>query len=256
MKRALFASIVCAAALAVVVPAAPIQAQGGGGTIEGHVRLTGPAPGNPIIRMGRDPICARLNAGKRPIQEIVVRAADGGLSNAFVEVQGSFPNTPVSSEAVVIRQSNCQYAPRVVGARVGQTLRIVNSDTLVHNVHSSSSKGNDFNETQPHSDMVFNYTLKAQEEMLHIKCDVHSWMHAYVGVTTNPYFAVSGQDGAFKISNVPPGHYTMRAWHERYGWVTQNVDVKAGATATVDFAYTGNERPSTASLHEIEVPVV
>jgi plastocyanin len=201
-----------------VAPATPIHAQGGaGGTIEGHVRLTGPAPGNPLIRMGRDPICAKLNAAKRPVQELVVRSADGGLANAFVEVEGSFPNTPVPSDAVVIRQSNCVYTPRVVGARVGQTLRLVNNDTLVHNVHSSSSKGNDFNETQPHSDMVFNYTLKAAEEMLHLKCDVHSWMNAYVGVVDHPYFAVTGDGGTFELRGVPPGTYSVEAVHEKLG---------------------------------------
>jgi len=256
MKRALFAAVLCAVGFAAALPGSRVEAQAGGGTIEGHVRLTGPAPGNSMIRMGRDPICAKLNADKRPVQEIVLKSADGGLANAFVEVEGTFPNVAVPSDPVVINQRNCIYVPRVVGARVGQTLRLINSDTLVHNLHSISSKGNEFNETQPHSDMVFNYTLKSEEKMLRIKCDVHSWMTAYVGVATNPYFAVSRQDGAFKIANVPAGKYSIRTWHERYGWVTQNVEVKPGAAATVDFTYTGSERPSTASIHEIVVPVV
>ncbi len=257
MKRALLVTVLSAAALTLALTGSRVQAQGAGaGTIEGHVKLSGPAPANPLIRMGRDPICAKLNSGKRPVQDLVVRSADGGLANVFVEVEGSFPNTPVPSDAVVIRQSNCIYSPRVVGARVGQTLRMVNTDTLLHNLHSSSTKGNDFNETQPHSDMVFNYTLKAEEKMLHVKCDVHSWMNAYVGVTTNPYFGVTGQDGAFKIANVPAGRYMIRAWQERYGWVNQNVEVKPGATATVDFTYTGTERPSTAEVREIRIPAV
>jgi plastocyanin len=233
-----------------------VIAQGGGtGTISGHVRLTGPATANPLIRMGRDPICAKLNAGARPVQQIVVRSADGGLANAFVELQGTFPNTPVPSDPVVVNQRNCVYLPRVVGARVGQTLRLVNSDTLLHNLHAISAKGNDFNETQPHSDMVFNYQLKAEEKMLRLKCDVHSWMYAYVAVETHPYFGVTSPDGAYTIANVPAGRYTIRSWHERYGWTSEMVEVKPGATATVDFAYTGNERPAdAASIHEILVP--
>jgi len=92
--------------------------------------------------------------------------------------------------------------------------------------------------------------------MLHIKCDVHSWMNAYVAVMTHPYFGVSSMDGAFKIANVPAGRYTIRAWHERYGWIMENVEVKPGARATVDFAYTGTEKPSTAALLELRVPAV
>ena len=160
------------------------------------------------------------------------------------------------SEAVAINQRNCVYVPRVVGARVGQTLRVINSDTLLHNVHSITSKGNEFNETQPHSDMVFNYQLKSAEEMLRLKCDVHSWMAAYVAVMTHPYFAVSNPEGVFKIANVPAGRYTVKAWHERYGWIMQTVEVKAGATATVDFAYTGNEHPASAAVREIVVPLI
>lgn len=258
MKRALFATALCLTALfASIGGTSSVTAQAAGtGTIVGHAKLTGPALANPMIRMGRDPICAKLNAGKRPVQELVVKAADGGLANVFVEVQGTFPKTPVPADAVAINQRNCEYAPRVVGVRVGQTLRIINSDTLVHNVHSASAKGNDFNETQPHSDMVFNYKPKAEETMLHIKCDVHSWMNAYVGVVSHPYYAVTSADGAFKITNVPPGKYTIRAWQERYGWVTQTVQVKPGATATVDFAYTGREHPSTAEVHELLIPAV
>jgi plastocyanin len=257
MNRVLCATAICLTTLfATIGGNRTVVEAAGTGTIQGHVRLTGPAPANPIIRMGRDPICAKLNSGKRPVQELVVKAADGGLSNVFVEVQGTFPKTPVPTEAVVINQRNCMYAPRVVGARVGQTLRIINSDTLLHNLHSASAKGNDFNETQPHSDMVFNYKLKAEETMLHIKCDVHSWMTAYVGVETHPYFAVTSADGAFKIGNVPAGRYTVRAWQERYGWVTHSVEVKPGAPATVDFAYTGNEHPATAAMRDVSVPLI
>jgi len=219
-----------------------VSAAGGTGTIQGHVRLSGPAPGNPIIRMGMDPMCAKLNAGPaRPVQEIVVRSADGGLANAFVTLKGTFPKVTPPSAPVVIRQVKCVDAPRVVGAMVGQTLRIVNSDTLAHETHSANSTTNTFKVTQPHSDMVFDYTLKSPEEMLHLACDVHRWMTAWVGVEPHPYFNVTNDAGAFSIANVPPGRHQIRTWHERYGWLTKTVDVKAGATATIDFAYTGQE---------------
>ena len=119
------------------------------GTIKGHIRLEGKLPGNPIIRMGMDPKCAMLNAGKRPVQETVAAALDGSLANVFVRLDGTFPSTPVPRQAVVIDQRACMYVPRVVGARVGQTLQVRNSDEVLHNVHSLTAKGNVFNVSEP-----------------------------------------------------------------------------------------------------------
>src|SRR5215470_233356 len=104
------------------------SSQGSTGTIKGHVHLTGKLPGNPIIRMGMDPMCAKINAGKRVIQEYVVASLDGSLANVFVRLQGNFPQTPVPSQPVTIDQRGCIYTPRVVGLRVGQTLQFKNSD--------------------------------------------------------------------------------------------------------------------------------
>ena len=221
--------------------AAAAQAAGRG-AIKGHVRLMGKLPGNPIIRMGKDPMCNKINAGKRVIQETVVASADGGLANVFVHLQGSFPQTPVPTTPVSIDQHGCIYGPRVVGARVGQMLQVRNSDPLLHNVHSMSARGNGFNVGQPLAGMVQQFRLKDEEIMLRLKCDVHSWMTAFVGVVSNPYFAVSHDAGIFEIDNVPAGTYTIQAWHEQYGPLTQTVRVKAGAPTTVDFNYTGSEK--------------
>jgi plastocyanin len=212
------------------------------GTIKGHVRLNGKLPGNPVIRMGMDPMCSKINAGKRVIQETVLAALDGSLANVFVKLEGSFPQTPAPTEPVKLDQQGCVYLPRVVGARVGQTLQVHNSDELMHNVHSLSAKSNTFNVSEPKAGMMQQFKMK-DEEMLQIKCDVHSWMTAYVGIVSHPYFAVSNTAGTFEIANVPAGTHKIQAWHERYGPVTQTVQVKAGATATVDFMYSGTEPP-------------
>jgi hypothetical protein len=146
------------------------------------------------------------------------------------------------------------YTPRVVGARSGQTLKIVNTDPLVHNVHSHSTKGNTFNFTQPKAGMSNDVKLKGPDVVMRVGCDVHSWMVAYVGVEEHPYYDVSGTDGAFKIGGVPAGRYAIRVWHERFGQLTQMVTVAAGKTATVNFAYTGNEKPATARVQDLIVP--
>ena len=188
--------------------------------------------------MGVDPKCAQLNAGTRVLQEAVVATPAGRLANVFVRLRGTFPQTPVPSEPVVIDQSRCVYGPRVVGLRVGQILQIRNDDELLHNVHASSAvAGNSFNIAQPLAGMVYSFAPKSEEVMVKIGCDVHRWMTAYVGVVANPYFAVSGADGTFEIGRVPAGTYTVEAWHEQLGVVTRPVTVKPGTSAAVSLSY-------------------
>ena len=243
----------CAIIAAVAAPrrvaAAPV-----GGRIKGHIRLSGKLPGNPVIRMGMDPMCAQINRGTQVVQETVVAAADGSLANVFVALQDKLPQTPVPTTPVTIDQKGCIYRPRVVGARVGQTLQIRNSDAWLHNVHSLSSLGNTFNVGQPKDGMVYPFKLKDVEVVLRLKCDVHGWMTAFVGVVNHPYFAVSGNAGTFEIDNVPAGSHTIQAWQERYGALKQTVKVSDGTTADVEFTYTGAEKRPTAGLQDVTLP--
>jgi plastocyanin len=227
-----------------------VHGQAGGGTIVGHIKYAGPSPVNPVIRMGADPRCNRLYAGKRPTSPLLVVGADGGMANAFVSLDGNFPGTPAPTTPVVINQQDCMYAPRVVGARVGQTLQLKNNDETTHNLHALSMAGNDFNTSQPTKGMVFEYTLKAGE-ILHIKCDIHGWMNSYVGIVDHPYFAVSGADGSFTIPNVPPGKYTVRVWHETLGAMMQTIEVQAGKTSTLDVSYGPGQK--TAALTDVSI---
>ena len=224
------------------------------GTIKGRVRLTGKSPGNAVIRMGVDPMCRKINAGKQVVQEQVVVSADGGLANAFVRLQGSFPRTTAPTQPVTIDQRACFYLPRVVGAQIGQALQVRNSDPMLHNVHSLSGGGNGFNVGQPLAGMVYTFPLKDEEIMLRLKCDIHRWMTAYIGVVSHPYFAVSGTGGTFEIANVPVGTHTIQTWHERYGSLTRTVRVTAGTTAIVDVPYTGTEKAPTAGTRDLLVP--
>ena len=224
--------------------AANVTAQGAG-TIKGHVKLTGKLPGNPIIRMGMDPMCSKMTAGKRMIQEFVVASIDGSLANVFVRLQGTFPKTPVPTQPVVIDQHQCMYVPRVVGARVGQTVQIKNSDNLLHNIDASSSKNNGFNFAQPRAGLVYEFKPKSEEVMLHLKCDVHNWMNAYIGIVDHPYFAISNTMGNYEIANVPVGTYTIEAWQERLGTVKKTITVKAGAVTNLDLEFMSDEKAAT-----------
>jgi len=248
MRHVVLSVVICLAL------ASETLAQANTGTIKGHVRLSGKLPGNPFIRMGMDPMCSKMNAGRRILQEYVVATVDGSLANVFVRLQGNVPQTPVSTQPVVIDQRGCIYTPRVVGVRVGQIVQIKNGDAFLHNVHGLSGKDNSFNVGQPTAGLVYQWKAKNEEVMLHLKCDIHNWMNAYIGVVTNPYFAVSDTTGTFQIDRVPPGTYTLQVWHERFGALTKTITVKAGAATTVEFTYTGSEKAASA-IQELRVPL-
>src|SRR6185503_21220285 len=138
MKQAFFLFVASSAAMLVALgtTSTPIASQGGTGTIVGHVRYMGPTPVNPIVRMGADPRCNKLYVGKRPTAPAFVVGADGAFANVLVNLDGSFPAAPASTMPVVLDQKDCQYVPRVVAARVGQTLQVRNDDPTEHNVHA------------------------------------------------------------------------------------------------------------------------
>ena len=254
VRNAVFLLATGAAMVAVFAATShPVAGQGSGGTIVGHVHYMGPTPVNPILRMGADPRCNKLYVGKRPTAPIFVVGADGAMANVLATLEGSFPDTPVPTTPVVLDQKDCMYAPRVLGALIGQTLHVTNQDPTAHNIHSLSKSGNDFNTTQLIKGPPFEYKLKAGE-ILRVTCDNHTWMTAYIGIVDNPYFAVTAADGTFTIANVPPGKQTIRVWHEAMGTQTQTVDVQAGKMTTVDFSYTPGQKPAAGAVRELTVP--
>ncbi len=129
------------------------------------------------------------------------------------------------------------YSPRVIGAMVGQTVEIRNSDETLHNVHSLATNTKQFNSAMPMKGMTIKKRYQAPEVMAKVKCDVHPWMAAYVGVVDHPFFSVTGEDGSFTISGLPAGTYTIEAWHEKLGTKTAEVTVTEGGSATADLAF-------------------
>ena len=212
------------------------------GTIQGHVRLSGELPGNPIIRMGVDPLCAQLAEGKQLVQEAVVTSHDGSLANVFVRLAGDFPEMPIPEESVVIDQVDCIFTPRVVGVRAGQLVQIKNSDPLLHNLNTQTSTTNRFNVGQPMQGMVYEVRLAEEDGMLRIRCDLHRWMTEYIGVVPHPYFAVTDLSGTFTLDDVPVGAHTIDVWHEEYGVLTASVTVAEGQVAVADFTYPADAR--------------
>lgn len=226
--------------------AAPPPATGGSGldpattaTISGRVRFSGEAPTPALIRLDADRTCVGLNGGStRPAQSLVV-GDDQALHHVFVYVKAGLETHtfPVPNQPVVIDQQACQYVPRVVGIRVGQPLQIRNGDPLLHNVRSGSAVNQPFNQGQPVQGMVFNHTFTTREVMMPLTCDVHAWMNAYVGALEHPYFAVTSEGGTFTLPNLPPGTYTIEAWHEQLGTQEATVTVAARDAKDVDFTF-------------------
>jgi plastocyanin len=190
--------------------------------------------------MRADPMCDKMTAGKPTVQEAVVVGAGGSLANVFIQLQGSFGATAGPTEAVTIDQRGCVYSPRVVGIRVGQPLRVLNSDPGLHNVHGVSTGSDGFNVGQPMAGMVNEFRLK-DEGILRLQCDVHTWMVAFVGVVSHPYFAVTGTVGTFELHDVPTGTHPIQAWHEQYGLIRSIARVEAGRVVDVDFVYSSEE---------------
>jgi plastocyanin len=209
------------------------------GDVKGTVSLDGVAPKNEAIRMNADPVCVREAKGPQ-MQETYIVGSDGKtLGNVFVYVKDGLGNyvfdTP--TETAKIDQKECRYHPHVFGMRVGQPLEIVNSDPTLHNIHATPKSNQEFNNGQPIQGMKMNHTFTAKEVMVPFKCDVHGWMNAYVGVLDHPYFAVTTETGTFELKSLPPGTYTIEAWHEKFGATTQSVTIAANDSKEVNFTF-------------------
>ena len=158
--------------------------------------------------------------------------------NVFVYVKdglGNYMFDPPTTPAT-IDQKDCRYHPHVFGMQVGQPLEILNSDPTLHNIHAVAKNNREFNNGQPMQGMKTTHTFTAKEVMVPFKCDVHGWMNAYVGVLDHPFFAVTDASGSFNLKSLPPGTYTIEAWHEKLGTQTQTVTI--GAKETKDIAFT------------------
>src|SRR5438132_2879463 len=193
-------------------PAAAWAVVGTAAAIEGEVQLSGPAPAAGKLHREADPFCAR-----KEMTDPTVLAKDGKLANVWVHIAKGAPDAAPPAETAAIDQRDCMYTPRMVTAVVGQKIVVRNSDPVLHNVHAYLGASTVLNKGMPNDKAPPVELVAQQEGVLKWKCDVHPWMRGYVGVSRNGLQAVTGESGAFRISPVPPGTYTLAAWHEKYG---------------------------------------
>lgn len=208
-----------------------------GGDVGGKVSFAGTPPKAARLQMGADAVCMKQHKEPAYSQDVIVNK-NGTLKNVLIYVKDGLGGKTYEppKEKVVFDQKGCMYSPHVLGIQVGQELEVVNDDPTLHNVHSLSKVNPQFNFGQPKQGMKFTRKFD-KPETFKVKCEVHSWMNAYIGVFNHPFFAVTGDDGSFNLKNLPPGTYTIEAWHEKYGTQAAKVTVDAAGKKTVEFKF-------------------
>jgi plastocyanin len=205
-----------------------------GSSVTGVVKFEGTAPPPQRINMAQDPLC-----GSAPTTtEEVVTDGKGGLENVVVYISDGLSAAmfPVPTEPAVMQQKGCQYHPHVLAMRARQTLKVINADQTTHNIHPMPNNNREWNVSQPKG-VDIERVFAREEISIPVKCNVHPWMHSFIAVINNPYFAVTGEGGSFEIKDLPPGTYTLEAWHEKLGTRIQEITVAAGEAKTVEFVF-------------------
>jgi plastocyanin len=198
------------------------------GSISGMIMLDGAAPKMRPINMAAEPTCAKVHATPAMTEDVLV-GAGGALQNVVVYLKGDFSaySFPTPSAPVELDQKGCQYTPHVIAVQVGGPLSVVNSDMTTHNIHPVPMNNREWNQSQPPGSAPLNESFAREEIAVPVKCNVHPWMKSYIAVVSNPYYQVTGADGSFNLKNVPPGTYTLVAWHESLGPMEQSITVGA-----------------------------
>ncbi len=210
------------------------------GTITGSIEYAGSKPPRKVIDMSQDPACVQAHNGKAYDESLMV-SPKGGLANVFVYIKSGLegktfetPSTPVALD-----QHGCGFVPRVVGVQTNQPMQISNSDPVTHSIHPLAQSNREWNHSQGAGDPPITRRFPRPEVMIPVKCNIHSWMHCFIGVVDHPYFAVSGPDGTFAIRNVPPGDYVLAVSHEKLGTQELEVTVPPSGQQQVDFKFKG-----------------
>lgn len=208
-----------------------------GSTVRGVVHFQGKVPAPKLINMAADPSCAKLHPSPVMSQDVMVDG-QGGLQNVVVFVSdglGDRTFDPPSAPAV-IDQKGCVYQPHVLAVRANQKLELVNEDSTAHNIHPQPTNNREWNKAEPPGTKM-EESFAREEVAIPVKCNVHPWMKGYIAVFKHPYFAVTGKDGSFDLSNLPPGTYTLKAWHEKLGTSVQTVTIGASETKEISFVF-------------------
>lgn len=206
-----------------------------GGTITGKVTFQGTPARMKPIDMSHEPSCAKMYSTP-PTGETVVTGAGNSLENVLVYVSAGTPDDSAPSSAVVFTQKGCRYIPHILAFHVNQEVKIQNEDHTLHNIHPQPKLNREWNKSQPPNAPPITESYE-KPEIFPVKCNVHPWMHGIFAVLKNSHYAVTGAGGVFSLPNLPPGKYTITAYHEAYGEQSQEVTITGSETKTLNFTF-------------------
>jgi plastocyanin len=211
------------------------DASTGDATVSGRITFKGKAPERKTIDMGSD---AKCSAHEKALEETII-VTDGGLQNVVISISKGLKGWkfPKGEGAVKLTQKGCVYRPHVLAVQAGQKLEVSNNDNTVHNVHTFSRRNQAFNMAQPAGAAPIKKAMKRKDKLFLVKCDMHDWMKAYVVVFDHPFFTVSDATGAFSLTGLPPGTYTISAQHETLGTQSAEVTLAKGASETLNVVF-------------------
>ena len=227
-------------AIGLLMSFSPTASAFAGATITGTATYEGKVPTLKPLAMDADPACAAKH-DKPVVNEMLLLGPGNTMGNVVVSVKSGLPagkTYPAPTEAFVMDQSGCQYKPHVFALQVGQPLKVLNSDGILHNVHALPKVNGQFNMAMPGTRKEAEHTFEKAEVPFQVKCDVHPWMTSYVSIFDHPFFGVTKEDGKFTLADLPPGTYEIEAWHEKLGSKMEKVTVADGESKTVDFKFT------------------
>ncbi len=231
MKRSLI--LIPLVLLAACAPSAQPPA-----TIGGRIAFSGPKPSPKLVDMDADPECKK----DAKQEEALIVGGNGELADVFVYIKSGMENKTFAPPPapVIIDQKGCWFQPRVLGIQTGQVLQVTNSDPVTHNIHPQPTVNREWNASQAPADPPVTRRFSQQEILFPVKCNIHNWMRAFIGVVAHPYFAVTKADGSFELPNVPPGAYTLAAVHSTLGAQERTVTLQSAKKQEVSFTFKGN----------------
>jgi plastocyanin len=215
----------------------PLSAGPDTGTLAGIVTFNGTPPKRTPFDLAKEPACVKMHASDPLLDETIVTGRGNGLANVVVYISaGDTETNAVPANPVTFEQRDCHYRTHVLAVQVGQEIKILNSDPISHNIHPLAKVNREWNRMEPPGTPAFSYSYD-KDEFISVKCNLHPWMHGYFVVLKTSHFAVTAEDGVFRLPDLPQGKYTVTAWHESLGTQTQEIVVNPGETTSIYFSF-------------------